>query len=310
VSFWSPEEEPGDTEAFDLDGLENYQLIASQTRHWPAPQQCQGLDAVISTRLDALQRAGDLPMQGLGQLKKSELQGKLTAMAQAWAEVGQAFPMAAERVAVGHSHQGRHSTVVLRDWIDAVYQNHAGERSWVLLEPSKITTTEKKQALPRPEKLLRPWLQSLLAAAAGQALHGRVVGQDGELHIRPMPAEQAGAVLDTLLAVWLQGQQGPLPLPLKTALVLAKAAHSEEDKTTDNLAEIAYEGGGDAMSVQLADVRDMCLARVFPDFEALCAARTADGQDASALARQVYGPLLEWAVACVTAHPYAPAEAF
>jgi exodeoxyribonuclease V gamma subunit len=318
VGFWSPEEEPGDTEAFGFDGLENYQLIQSQTRHWPAPQQCGGLDAVISTRLDALQRAGELPMQGLGQIKKAELQGTLTAMAQAWAGVGQAFPMAAERVAVSHSHQGAHATVMLRDWIDAVLQNEAGERSWVLLEPSKITAMQKGQAVPRPDKLLRPWLQALLAAAAGQALHGRVVGQDGELHITPMPTEQALPVLDSLLDVWLIGQQEPLPLPLKTALAMAeaarkkaqKAAQSEEGSAKDNPAETAYEGGGDAMSEQLAEVREMCLARVFPDYEALCAARTADGQDADALARLVYGPLLEWAAACVTAHPYAAAEAF
>lgn len=189
-------------------------------------------------------------------------------------------------------------------------QNEAGERSWVLLEPSKITTTEKKQAVPRPDKLLRPWLQAVLAAAAGQALHGRVVGQDGELHIGPMPSDQARQVLDSLLAVWLQGQHEPLPLPLKTALVLAQAAHSAQDRQNDQQAETAYEGGGDAMSEQLAEVHEMCLARVFPDFEALCAARTADGQDASALARQVYGPLLEWAAARVTAHPYATAERF
>ncbi len=310
VGFWSPEDEPGDTEAFGFDGLENYQLIQSQTRHWPAPQQCEGLDEVIRIRLDALQRAGDLPMQGLGQRKKTELQGTLTAMAQAWAGVGQAFPMAAERVAVSHSHQGAQSTVVLRDWIDGVLHNEAGERTWVLLEPSKITTTVKKQAVPRPDKLLRPWLQALLAAAAGQALHGRMVGQDGELHFSPMPTDQARPVLDNLLAVWLQGQREPLPLPLKTALVLAQVAESEEDQQNDHQAETAYEGGGDAMSEQLAEVRDMCLARVFPDFEALCAARTADGQDASALARQVYGPLLDWAAACVTAHPYAAAERF
>jgi exodeoxyribonuclease V gamma subunit len=137
-----------------------------------------------------------------------------------------------------------------------------------------------------------------------------MVGQDGELHFSPMPTDQARPVLDNLLAVWLQGQREPLPLPLKTALVLAQVAESEEDQQNDHQAETAYEGGGDAMSEQLAEVRDMCLARVFPDFEALCAARTADGQDASALARQVYGPLLDWAAACVTAHPYAAAERF
>jgi hypothetical protein len=63
------------------------------------------------------------------------------------------------------------------------------------------------------------------------------------------------------------------------------------------------------MSQQMAEVRDMCLARLFPDFEALCEAQAPDGTGVQALSRQVYGPLLEWAAKFVTAQPYAEAAA-
>jgi exodeoxyribonuclease V gamma subunit len=310
VSFWSPEDEPGDTEAFGFDGLENYQLIQSQIQHWPAPTACAALDEGINRQLDALQRAGGLPMQGLGQLKKSELQGTLTAMAQAWTGVGQAFPEVSERIAVSHNYTDSgtgtapHPTVVLRDWLDGICQNDAGERAWVMLEASKLTAKSGKTHVARPDKLLHAWLQSMLAAAAGQVLQGRVVGQDGELHILPMPPDLAFESLNILCQVWLQGQQAPLPLPLKTALVLASGAPSEEDGKTETKAEVTYEGGGDTMSEQLAEVREMCLARVFPNFEALCAAKAPNGMDVVALARLVYGPLLAWSAQCVTAMPY------
>ncbi len=311
VSFWSPEEEPGDTEAFGFDGLANYQLIQSQIQHWPAPTQCQGLEAGITARLEALDRAGSLPMQGLGQLKKAELQGTLSAMAQAWAGLGHAFPLTSERVAVSYEHRCQDHTLVLRDWLDGICQNSDGDRAWVILDASKITAKNGKVYVARPDKLLRAWLQSMLAASVGQVLQGRVVGQDGELHIQPMPPEQALQGLNILCEVWLQGQNAPLPLPLKTALALAAGAQSEEDSQADAKAELAYEGGGGggggggAISEQLAEVREMCLARVFPDFEALCSAKAPNGMDVTALARLVYGPLLAWSAQCVKAVSYA-----
>jgi exodeoxyribonuclease V gamma subunit len=296
VTFLNPEEEPGDTEVFAFNHLENYQLIQSQIQHWPAPSQCVGLHDQIADQLNVLQRAGSLPMQGLGELKKSELQGTLTAMANAWIAVGHEFPLSSKRIAVSYSHVG----VMLRDWVDGICQNDVGERAWAMLEASKVTQKSGKTYVARPHKLLRPWLQSMLVAAIDQPLHGRVVGQDGQLHIRPMTKEQALQSLNTLFEVWLQGQQTPLPLPLKTALDLAKPSANEADMKDS--AQTTYEG--DSFNEELAEVRDMCLARIFPDFEALCARNAPNGMGVVDLSRWVYGPLLEWSAQHVTAIPY------
>ena len=296
VAFWSPEEEPGDTEAFSFDGLENYQLIQAQTQHWPAPPQCDAaqLQALVARRLDALQRAGDLPMAGLGALKKAELHAALTAMAGAWAAVGEEFAQAAPRIAVEHSHQG----VLLRDWVDGVYRNDEGERTWVQLLPSKLLTGGKTPQ-PRLDKLLDPWLRTLLTTAIGQPVQGRVVGQDGVLHIQPMPQAEAQESLHTLCALWQQGQQAPLPLPLRTALALLDSHHAPDWAK----AEAAYEGSD--YDDSLAEVHELCLARTFADFAALCAARAPDGTGLAEMAPQVYGPLLQWASTCVSAQPHA-----
>ena len=302
VAFWRTDEEPGDTEVFSYDGLENFQLVKDQTRDWPAPMHAQDLAPTIQRQLDALQRAGGLPMQGLGQLKKMELQSTLGAMAQAWAEVGQEFALAADRVALGFSHAG----VEVRDWLDGLCQNELGERTWVMLEPGKITTGGK-QCLPLKDKLLRPWWLSLLAAASGHALQGRVVGQDGTLKILPMDAAPAREVLDLLLSVWLQGQQTPLPLPLKTALAMAAGDFSEDPAAHAKMlqeAEKVYDGD-EGYGENRCEVKDMCLARVFPDFDALLEAQTPWGQTLQSLALQVYGPLCKWADQCVTAVAHA-----
>ena len=70
-------------------------------------------------------------------------------------------------------------------------------------------------------------------------------------------------------------------------------------------AEAAYEGSDYADSQQRAEVRDLCCARTFADFAALCAARAPDGRGLAELAPQVYEPLLQWASTCVSAQPHA-----
>ena len=178
-----------------------------------------------------------------------------------------------------------------------MYRNDGGERTWVQLLPSKLLT---KALQPRLDKLLAPWLRTLLTAAIGQPVQGRVVGQDGVLHLQPMPQEQAQESLHTLCALWQQGQQAPLPLPLRTALALLDSHHAPDWAK----AEVAYEGSD--YDDSLAEVRELCCARTFADFAALCAARApGDGRGLAELAPQVYGPLLQWASTCVSAQPHA-----
>ncbi|OGB72767.1 MAG: exodeoxyribonuclease V subunit gamma [Burkholderiales bacterium RIFOXYC12_FULL_65_23] len=296
VSFWSPQQEPGDTEAFGFDGLQQYQLLQQQIQHWPAPQAGVELSALIARKLDGLRRSGALPMQGLGTLKQQELQATLEAMGRAWQQAGQDFPQPDARLAVEFEHQG----LLLRDWIDPVYRNDAGERAWLRLESGKLTDGKKKPA-PRADKLVAAWLVSLLAAACDQRLHGRVVGQDGVLEIEPMDMKSAIQGLQSLFELWLLGMREPLPLPLKTGLAVARDI--KEDGSSDPAK--TYEGSGDAFNDSMAEVNDMCLARLYPDFEALLAARTEDGSGLQELAERLYVPLLDWATRHVSARLHA-----
>jgi exodeoxyribonuclease V gamma subunit len=295
VSFVERDEEAADVEAFVVEGLDHHQLIAEQIRHWPRVVDPGLLQQRIARDIERLQRSGVLPMQGFGELTRQTLQATLEAMANAWQQACEEFPAAAPRLAVEFKHDG----IALADWIDPLHVNPA-QTAWLQLNPGKLL--DRKQQV-RPDKMLEAWLRSL-AAAAGQAglagepreLHGVLVGPDATLRIAPIDGEAARQQLGQLLLTWRAGMASPLPLPLRTALALAADAKSEK-------AEEAYEGS--AFKPEYAEVREMCLARCFPDFDALEAVQTPAGESMlHELAAAVYGPMLDWIAEHVSVIPH------
>ncbi len=293
VSFVERDEEAADVEAFVVEGLDHHQLIAAQVRHWPKVADPGLLRQRIARDIERLLRSGVLPMQGFGELTRQTLQSTLEAMADAWQQACEEFPMSAPRLAVEFARDG----VALADWIDPLHSN-AEQTAWLQLNPAKLL--DKKQQV-RPDKLLDAWLRSLAAAAGqseqadqGRELHGLLVGPDATLRISPMAAGPAREQLCQLLMLWREGMVSPLPLPLKTALALISEGKAEE----------AYEGS--AFRPDYAEVNEMCLARCFPDFDALEAVSTPTGESLlHGLATSVYGPMLDWIAehVSVTPHP-------
>ena len=293
VVFQDAEQVAADDEPFEVQGLENYGLIRDQVQSWPPAPEAGGVAQALPAAIRSLRRRGVLPMQGLGDLKEAELLHTLHTMATDWAAAGQAHAVRRPRLAIEFEHGG----VVLRDWLDPLYQASADPGTpctWLKLEPSRLL--DKKEGSPRPDKLLDVWVQSLAAAACGHVVQAQVVGQGGGITAQPMDTATAQAQLQTLLEVWLQGMQSPLPLPLRTALALA--AELQTGKPAD-LANV-YEG--DEHSPGFADVNDPCLARLYPDFDSL----EADDRF-RALTEAVFLPLLDWVQTHVQAQPPAAA---
>ena len=121
-----------------------------------------------------------------------------------------------------------------------------------------------------------------------------MVGRDCVVHITPLPTEQARQTLERLLRLWHQGMHAPLPLPPKTALAWLATLAKEASKA-QQAARTRYEGSEQVRG----DAEEPCMARLYPDFEAL----GADGQFA-ALAQEIYQPLLDWQRDHVTAVLY------
>ncbi len=283
VRFEQDEQVTFDEEAFGVEGLAAYgfvqqlqlQVVADIEA---APQQLASatLEQRVAGHLARIQRAGALPLAGLGERKRTELQASVVPSLQSWLAHRSLLDRPVQRQRLHLELDG----LVFEDWLDDLrVPDRDGEAvpAWLELQPRALLGNKGEV---RPGSVLLPYLRSLVAAACGVQVQGIVAGRDATLVLRPMPAGEALAQCQTLLQVWQAGQDGPLPLPLKTALA---AAASSDDMAR---AETAYEGDGFA---QQGEADDACWARLFPDFEAL----TEDGRFFP-LAEAVHAPLLAW----------------
>jgi len=293
VAFDETPDDAADDESFSVNDLQQYgllrDLLASATAE---PDETQE-EICVNQSLTKLRKSGDLPLKVFGDIEQEDLKQTLTVMLGAWHAEQAAFPNAASRQSV----RCEEDSVVLEDWIDHLRSGDTQPDSqtalnstvaWLELQPSKLLYKVKKDYFARPEKLLGAWVRCLAIAASGAQVQGILVGRDGVVRIPPFPQVEAVTELRGLLRLWLNGMNAPLPLPSKTALAFVDGAN----------AVTTYEGAYMAS----AEVEDPCLARMYPDFEAL----TEDGRF-EALARTVYEPLLKWSKV-LTAAPHAIQE--
>lgn len=272
-----------DEEAFGLQGLAGYRLIeqlqqqlVAEIEAAPMPHAAQALEPRVAAHLARIQRAGALPLAGLGARKSAELQAAVLPSLQSWLAHRQRFDRPLQRQRLHLAQDG----LVLDDWLeDLRVPDGDGEAvpAWLALQARALLGPRGDV---RPSAVLLPYLRSLVAAACGVAVQGIVAGRDATLVLQPMPAGEALAQLQTLLQVWQAGQDSPLPLPLKTALAAAAAG---EDLSR---VESVYEGDGFGLA---GEADDACWARIYPDFDALLE----DGRFAP-LAEAVHAPLLAW----------------
>ena len=314
VVFDPGDDEGEDHEAFGLAGLEEYGMLRELLDEVLADLQGAGAAAaqpLLDQRLQRLRRAGRLPLAGLGERAQARMADQLLPVLLAWQQAQAAHPATVARLplrwvaedvenateliagnalktedsAVLDQEVERNGAVVLEDWLEHLRRGDDDTPVWLDLTPSRLLQEARKGTV-RADALLVPWVRSLAAAASGARVQGLLVGRDATLHFPPLPADGARATLGVLLRVWREGMDAPLPLALRTGL-----AH-----VAGNDAASAYEGGFN----QEGEGAEPCLARLYPDFEAL----TEDGRF-EALAQAVCGPLADWArhQVRVVAHP-------
>ena len=341
VVFDAALEEDLDDEAFGLQGLEEYGVVRSMVdkvladlarRGEGGALQAEPVAAAVSLRLGQLQRAGRLPLGGFAERTQQQLQGVLLPMLQAWQALQQRYPCKEPRAslrATGSSpgdmdvptpEGGEASGIHLEDWLESLRSRagtgtgtdadadadldantdegmnadaapDTGRTVWLELVPSRLLGKDlSKGPVVRPDMLLPAWVRSLAAAASGVEAPGVLVGRDATLHLPALDADEARQQLAQLLQVWQQGMQAPLPLALRTGLAWVQDGNAA--------AMQAYEGGWNSEG----ENADPCLARIYPDFEALSADDRMD-----ALAQLVCAPLARWASSQVRATVHVPA---
>ena len=259
-----------DDEAFDLDGLVSYELrdtaLAAALREFDAAD--ADVDESIARQLERIRASGALPMRELGAREAHAMYELLRPMLVRWQAARRRHP---RRIGPLPLHLG-HPLPGFDDWLGDLWTDGA-ETVNVTLTPSRVL--EKKGDVPRPRKLLEPWVRMLVATSAGHAVRGDLIGCDGVLSWRALPRPDAERALAELVAAWRDGMAFPMPFAPMTALAQA-AGQAAAD---------VYDGG----KQRDGEGREFAMNRCYPDFEAL----TASGRFDQAVER-LFQPLAGW----------------
>ncbi|MBD8626821.1 exodeoxyribonuclease V subunit gamma [Oxalobacteraceae sp. CFBP 8753] len=265
-----------DEEPFGLDALERYQIEDHLLDDSGEAEAIGDVRATLAVRAERLAREGVLPIGLMGRMWQEQLVGSLAPVRTEWLRLGARFPQAAPKFAVSLLLGDIH----LDDWIDRLRSSGEGS-AWLMQISSKVLD---RAGNPRGDKLIAPWLRQLAAAAAGNPVTGYLVARDAVLEMAPLAQDAALETLHDLVRLWRANLDSPLPVACKTAL--SHLAQGDPRAT--------YDGGFELRG----EIDDLCLARLWPDFDAL---KNAGGWPD--LAEELYGPLARWMQDCVKIRP-------
>jgi exodeoxyribonuclease V gamma subunit len=280
VVFDADDETSADDEAFGLDGLERHQLLVELVTAPPQDlRDAATLRAGLEARRQRLRGSGRLPLAGSGARVEQQLADFALPMLHSWRALMQRHAEAAPRQALRYEH----AELRFDDWLDGLRSGGTGP-VWIGLSASALRA--RKQPLAA-HKLLEPWVRMLAASSCGLDCRGWLIGRDAVLELPALPAALARTHLQQLLQAWRDGMREPLPWGARTALAQLEGAN----------AWTVY--AGDDRGAR-GEASEPCLARVYPDFDAL----RADGRFDS-YARELFAPLSAWAQGEVRVHEHA-----
>ncbi|MDD4886062.1 MAG: exodeoxyribonuclease V subunit gamma, partial [Thiomonas sp.] len=260
-----------DDEVFSLDGLSRHGLLTALLDD-PQAAVRDDVEQALDRRLHRMQGSGLLPMRALGERVVRALWQEALPMLNRWNALQQTFPQEAKKIPLRMAH----ADVQLDDWLGDLrggVQDGAQGRVWLGLTASRLLGGK---GAPRADKLIDAWVRQLAASACGETVEGWLIGLDATLRLPPLEKDVAIHHLHALLAAWKQGMDAPLPIAARTALA----------ELTGGKGAATYDGGFNTAG----EVEEPCLARVFPDFDAL----RADGRF-DQYKDTLFQPLADWA---------------
>ncbi|HAU4890080.1 exodeoxyribonuclease V subunit gamma [Aeromonas hydrophila] len=247
-----------ESEPFELDGLQNYQLKDLLL----AAHLAQGDSAM---RRERLQLTGLLPQGWFGSLLLEDLDdqmGKLADRLRPWVAANEAEKQAVEvDIALA---QGQ-----LQGWIDTQ------KGRLLVIKPGSFNGKD----------LLLGWIQHLCLALSDTPGDTLLFDAKQSLRLARLPADEARPRLAALVALWMQGMKRPLPFFPSTAWDWLKAIEKDPEKpeAADKAALTRFNGGYMAKG----EGEDAYVARCFPELDEAVLAQL------QALAREHLTPLLK-----------------
>jgi exodeoxyribonuclease V gamma subunit len=278
-----------DHEVFAVDGLLNYQFqqaliskVMKQLRlaHRDGQVSSLDIDQLLDAMLAQQARRGALPMPPFAALYQRETARRLqTAMAQV------------QRLLQAHPRQqslpvqlALSDTLTLDDQLNDIYlADDAGQRSAIrceLLYSQLWSGKDGRSARVKWHYLARLW-PAHLAAQLGGPVSTHIVGPDTHEVLAPLSAADAAAELKSLMSLWQQNLQAPLPTCVKTGCTLLSTASGKDPVAA---AQEMYYGPYQ----QRGEVDDhYVLFRLWPDFDDLLQ------QGLEHSSQQLYGRLVQ-----------------
>ncbi|MGD8219678.1 exodeoxyribonuclease V subunit gamma [Pseudomonas thivervalensis] len=274
VFFEAIEAPLADDEPFVLDALQRYTLSDSLLE--AALVRLDQPDLALAAHAQRLQNSGLLPMAGFGECMQRELIEPLPDLLQRYQQLLALWPTPlTSAVPVSLHLQG----VSVEGWLSGLHQRSDGAVLAITAIPNSIGSTKTRKW----HRLIRPWVNHLVACANGLSLTTALVASDDSLLLAPFEESVAQRLLGDMLQAWQTGMRQPLPIAVKTAF--AWLGQSDPLKA-EAAARKAYEGDGQTFEGERRE--SPALARQFADFAALMADETfPDWCDA------LYRPLLE-----------------
>ncbi|MGS3186065.1 exodeoxyribonuclease V subunit gamma [Aeromonas taiwanensis] len=245
VWFELDEAEIEDSEPFELDGLQHYQLKALLLDAHLAEGESPERSDSVSTRRQRLQLSGLLPQGWFGSLLLDDLDaemGKLAARLRPWVAANEADKQAVE-IDISLT-QGQ-----LQGWIDTQ------KGRLLVIKPGSFNGKD----------LLLGWIQHLclsLSDAPGDTL---LFDAKQSLRLPRLPADEARPKLAALVALWMQGMKRPLPFFPSTAWEWIKEIEKDPEKpeAADKAALARFNGG----YMVTGEGQDVYVARCFPELD-------------------------------------------
>ncbi|WP_434560882.1 exodeoxyribonuclease V subunit gamma [Pseudomonas sp. Z4-20] len=261
-------------EPFVLDALQRYSLSDSLLE--AALVRLDQPDLALEAHARRLQNSGLLPMAGFGECMQRELVEPLPDLLQRYQQLLALWPTPLTS-ALPVSLQL--NDISVEGWLSGLHQRSDGEVLAITAIPNSIGSTKTRKW----HRLIRPWVNHLVACASGLSMTTALVASDDSLLLAPFEEPVARKLLGDLLQAWQSGMRQPLPIAVKTAF--AWLGQGDPDKA-EAAARKAYEGDG--LTFEGERRESPALARQYADFDALMADETfPDWCDA------LYRPLIE-----------------
>jgi exodeoxyribonuclease V gamma subunit len=273
VFFEALEAPLADEEPFVLDALQRYSLSDSLLE--AALADAEHPEQALQAQAQRLQASGLLPMAGFGECLQRELIEPLPDLLQRYQQLLSLWPTpVTSALPVSLELKG----VRLEGWLSGLHQRSDGGLLSVTAIPNSIGSIKTRKW----HRLIRVWVNHLVACASGYPLSTALVASDDSLLLPALEQQAALDSLGELLLAWQAGMRQPLPVAVKTAF--AWLGQSDPLKA-EAAARKAYEGDGQTTDGERRE--SPALARQFADYNALVADESFSGW-----AETLYRPLL------------------